>query len=101
MQTLNIHNTGKNNPANVDTPRVNENAFGAQILAQEMVSADFARTLERELNNALQDVKRLDFLFRDHSFLKGYIDTMDGSFTDRDDIDKYIEVNNENIIHLR
>ena len=34
-----------------DTPRTNENAFGAQILAQEMVTSDFARQLERELNS--------------------------------------------------
>lgn len=36
---------------NLDTPRTNENAFGAQILAQEMVTSDFARELERELND--------------------------------------------------
>ena len=33
-----------------DTPRTNAAAFGSQVMAHEMVHADFARELERELN---------------------------------------------------
>ena len=33
-----------------DTPRTDAAAFGSQVMMHEMVAADFARELERELN---------------------------------------------------
>ena len=36
-----------------DTPRTDAAAFGSQVMAHEMVHADFARELERELNELI------------------------------------------------
>ena len=38
-----------------DTPRTDAAAFGSQVMAHEMVHADFARELERELNELVED----------------------------------------------
>ena len=42
-----------------DTPRTDNQAFGAKVMAHEMVHADFARELERENEKLRQENDRL------------------------------------------
>ena len=43
-----------------DTPRTDEKTFGKKVMAREMVHADFARELERELNDAIKALERIE-----------------------------------------
>lgn len=44
----------------MDTPRTDKRAFGKKVMAHEMVHADFARELERELNKAIAALERIE-----------------------------------------
>jgi LPS sulfotransferase NodH len=45
-----------------DTPRTDNQVFGAKVMAHEMVNADLARELERENAELQRDKERLDWL---------------------------------------
>lgn len=46
------------------------------------------RKSENIVFNLLKDKERLDWLLREHKYIKGYINTMDGSFQNREEIDE-------------
>ncbi len=101
-----------------DTPRTDAASFGSQVMAHEMVHADLARELERELNelvedrdyyesslrkvedrelNLMKDKERLDWLLNNH-MVKGEWETFEDDdriqyqviYPDREAIDKAI-----------
>jgi hypothetical protein len=77
-----------------DTPRTDAKSFGSQVMAHEMVHADFARELERELQ---KDKERLDWILKNH-MVKGEWETSKDDdrieyqliYPDREAIDKAI-----------
>jgi predicted secreted Zn-dependent protease len=75
-----------------DTPRTDAKSFGSQVMAHEMVHADFARELERELQ---KDKERLDWILKNH-MVKGEWETSEDDdrieyiYPDREAIDEAI-----------
>ena len=70
-----------------DTPRTDKEAESAMYFEAELVvGRDFARELERELNEALKDKERLDWMLSADDEQLNEL-----SFWDREEIDKAME----------
>jgi len=78
-----MNHLGDTNKMVSETPRTDKEAFFPPEAKYNICDADFARTLERELNAAQQRIKRLEEL------VQGSFDQFVSMFGERVDVEQY------------
>jgi len=69
-----MNHLGDSNKMVSETPRTDKEAFFPPEAKYNICDADFARTLERELNAAQQRIKRLESVENSHAHVLNAID---------------------------